>query len=127
MSATIQASWLQSASTAASGSPAQSGASSVASTALVGIDPIRIGLALALCLALGILAILVIRRGQGINRKWLPEEGARHINLVDTARLNTRVTLYLVECGCRIVLVASDGNGVKLLDAYDKLVPESRV
>lgn len=126
MSATIQTSWLRGTSTAAGESPVQLLASPSAGSVFAGVDPLRIGLALVLCIALGILAILVIRRSQGVSRKWLPEKCARRINVVDTARLNTRATLHLVECGSRIVLLACDASGVKLLDAHDKSLPEPR-
>ncbi|MGF6647316.1 flagellar biosynthetic protein FliO [Paraburkholderia sp. GAS82] len=126
MSTPVHASWLQDASLGASAASSGLTASLGSGSAWAGIDLVRTVFALALCLTLGVGAILLIRRGQGAARKPLPGAGARCIHVVDSARLNPRVTLHLVEYGNRTVLLAVDANDIKLLDSHENAVPEPR-
>jgi len=117
VSATVQASWLQGASATLGETSAAQAAALGVGTVLGGIDVVRVGIALACCLVLGIAAIVFLRRSQGIARQRPGAADARRIHVVEKARLDTRATLYLVECDQRTVLLVADANGVKLLDA----------
>lgn len=121
MSSTVQTSWLQVASAAVSGTSENPAQVFGISAAFAGVDIVRVSMALALCLALGIAAIIVLRRGQRTSRMWPGRTGARRIEVVDTARLNARATLYLVEYDQRNVLLVSDASGTRLLDAHDSV------
>jgi flagellar protein FliO/FliZ len=116
MTATVPTSWLHGASGAAAVSPI-SAASTV--NVLSGVDFIRVGIALAFCLALGVIAILVIRRHQRVTGSVSRLPGARRITVAETIRLGPRATLHLVEYDRRVILLASDATGVKMLDAHD--------
>jgi flagellar protein FliO/FliZ len=95
-----------------------------AGVALAGVDMFRVGMALALCLVLAVVAIVIIRRAQGNSSTWRQQTRARRISVVDSIRLNPRATLHLVQCDQRVILLAADAGGVKLLDAHDRPVGE---
>ncbi|OLL30875.1 hypothetical protein BTH42_14975 [Burkholderia sp. SRS-W-2-2016] len=116
MTAPVSASWLQGASDAT----VQPSALSTAGIALAGVDLMRVGIALVLCLALGVAAILVIRRSQRIGGKLSMPGDRQRIAVAATLRLGSRATLHLIEYDSRVVLLASDASGIKLLDARDQ-------
>ncbi|KVC83869.1 hypothetical protein WL40_02090 [Burkholderia ubonensis] len=90
------------------------------------IDVLRIGGALVLCIALGIAAMLVLRRyGFGRAGGLGVPAGRNRLAIVETARLATRATLHLVEYDERRVLVAVDANGITLLDAHSRPASEA--
>lgn len=120
MTVTVQASWFQGASASAGATSAGTATVSGASLAFAGMDMVRVGLALAFCLALGVIVILVLRRSQAASGTWLKPAGTHRIALSDSVRLGSRATLHLVEYDDRVVLLASDASGVKLLDARDR-------
>ncbi|AMM13144.1 hypothetical protein AX768_02480 [Burkholderia sp. PAMC 28687] len=118
MNGTTYASSLQDASQGVS-TPAATLTPSFVSSGLAGVDFFHTVIALVFCLALGVVAILIIRRTQGIASTRAALTGSHRIKVLDNTRLNTRITLHLVECAGRVVLLASDASGIKLLDAND--------
>lgn len=126
MSATAYASSLQDAPQGVSTPAAALTQSFTVSSGLAGVDIFHTGLALVFCLALGVVAIFIIRRSQGVAGTQAAQTGARRINILDHTRLNTRTALHLVECAGRVVLLASDASGIKLLDAHDGKDQEPR-
>ncbi|RZF29073.1 hypothetical protein EVC45_14785 [Paraburkholderia sp. UYCP14C] len=116
MTASTPAAWLQGASDAAAGQQALS----ATGLALAGVDVMRVGIALACCVALGIVAILLLRRSQRIGTGGSWSSGTPRIAAAASLRLGPRVTLHLIEYDSRVVLLASDASGVKLLDAHDR-------
>ncbi|WP_256249333.1 flagellar biosynthetic protein FliO [Burkholderia ubonensis] len=116
---------ISAASCAAAGTPSSS---SIALGPVIGggIDLLRIGGALALCIALGIAAIFVLRRyGFGPTDGRGASAGQKRLTIVETARLATRVTLHVVEYDERRVLLALDANGITLLDAHSRPASET--
>src|SRR5579863_1100922 len=112
---------------------AAAGASSPAALTLTdtlahgGVDPLRVGLALAVCLALGVAAIFFLRRrllAQGGAGLGAARTSAKRLAVVETTRLNARATLYLVDYDGRTVLLVADAGGVKPLDAQSKTLLE---
>jgi len=97
---------------------------SVASATNLGIDWIHVGLAMALCLFLGIAAIVALRKY--FHPHFAPgTPQARRIRILEHARLTPRDTLHLVEYDRRIVMLVSNASGVTLLDAHDRQGTES--
>ncbi|MXN76537.1 hypothetical protein GR157_17565 [Burkholderia sp. 4701] len=90
----------------------------------LGVDWVRVVLALLLCLAIGVVAVLVIRaRTMG----GTPRDSANapRIRVIEHARLSPRVTLHLIEYDQRVVLLMSDANGSRVVDARDQTPSES--
>ncbi|CAD6549128.1 flagellar biosynthetic protein FliO [Paraburkholderia metrosideri] len=116
MSPTVQTSWLHAASAAPAARPVHAASTGIA---LAGVDLVRVGMALAFCLTLGVIAILVIRRSQRVRGSGPRMTGTRRITVAETVRLGPRATLHLVEYDRRVVLLAADATGIKLLDAHD--------
>jgi flagellar biogenesis protein FliO len=84
-----------------------------------GIDPYRIGGALLLCVVLGIVIMLALRRyGFARPGESTGPSARKRLTIVDTARLAPRATLHLIEYDDRRVLVVLHPNGVSLLDAH---------
>ena len=92
--------------------------------ASLGIDWMQVGLATALCLALGIAAIVVLRK-HVYSRFATGAPAARRIRIIEHARLTPRDTLHLVEYDQRVVMLVSNASGVTLLDAHDRDARES--
>ncbi|HEF5875106.1 TPA: flagellar biosynthetic protein FliO [Burkholderia cenocepacia] len=86
-----------------------------------GIDPYRIGGALLLCVVLGTVVMLALRR-YGFARLGgsASPSTRKRLTIVETARLAPRATLHLIEYDNRRVLVVLHANGVSLLDAHTR-------
>lgn len=112
MSASVPASWL----TPTSG---------VTPTSYLGIEWGHVALAILLCVGLGVIAILLLKKRlpNGV-AAGIGAASARRIRIVEHARLAPRTTLHLVEYDHRVVMLVSDTSGVKLLDAHDRPAPE---
>ncbi|HDR9204595.1 hypothetical protein WJ24_26805 [Burkholderia vietnamiensis] len=110
MTAPVPSSWLERAPDAA---PA------VGFFSHLGVEWVRVVLAFMLCVAIGVVAILVIRtrtvRGTPRNSASTPR-----IRVIEHARLSSRVTLHLIEYDQRVVLLMSDANGSRVVDARDQ-------
>lgn len=82
-----------------------------------GIDFLRVGLALAACLAISILAALFLKKrlqGGLVLRKMT---GARRLQLDETLRIGTQADICIVSCDGEELLLVSSPHGVKLLRA----------
>jgi len=90
----------------------------------LGVDWIRVVLALLLCLALGVVAALVIR-ARAVRGTYRDSANASRIRVIEHARLSARATLHLIEYDQRVVLLMSDANGSRVVDARDQSPSES--
>jgi Flagellar biosynthesis protein, FliO len=72
------------------------------------VDFVRLGLALSVCLALGVAVIFLLRRHTPIRR--LPGSSSL-VRVVETVRLGSRCALYVVEFDGQKILLATDANG----------------
>ncbi|KVH79435.1 hypothetical protein WJ42_06155 [Burkholderia cepacia] len=115
MTAPVPASWLERAPDAA---PAAGLFSHL------GVDWVRVVLALLLCLTVGVIAILVIRT-RTVRGTPRDSTSAPRIRVIEHARLSTRATLHLIEYDQRVVLLMSDANGSRVVDARDQSPQES--
>ncbi|MGF6805614.1 flagellar protein FliO/FliZ [Paraburkholderia sp. Clong3] len=116
MTVSTPASWLQGASDATAGQHALS----ATGLALAGVDVMRVGITLVCCIALGIVAILLLRRSHRVGACGSSSSRTPRITAAASLRLGPRTTLHLIEYDSRVVLLASDATGVKLLDARDR-------
>lgn len=92
----------------ASGAPSVVRAQLAGGGAVPEVDTLRLGIALFVCLALGVAVILLMRR-QGPLRR-LPG-GPASVRIVETVRLGPRGTLHVVEFEGQKILLAADANG----------------
>lgn len=84
-----------------------------------GIDLYRIGGALLVCVVLGIVVMLALRRyGGSFPGRRGTQSTRKRLTIVETARLAPRATLHLIEYDERRVLLVLHANGVSLLDAH---------
>lgn len=90
----------------------------------LGVDWARVVLALLLCLALGVVAALVIR-ARTVRGTRHDSANTSRIRVIEHARLSTRATLHLIEYDQRVVLLMSDANGSRVVDARDQSPSES--
>ncbi|MBN3817448.1 hypothetical protein G3N57_12885 [Paraburkholderia sp. Se-20369] len=91
-----------------------------------GIDLYRIGGALLLCVVLGIVVMLALRRyGFARPSGSVAPSARKRLTIVETARLAPRATLHLIEYDERRVLVVLHANGVSLLDAHSRSSSEA--
>ncbi|TKC89452.1 hypothetical protein FAZ69_10995 [Trinickia terrae] len=130
MTASMYASMTSGASAAAGGASPAAALTLSGTLAAGGIDPVRVGLSFAVCIALGIAAILLLRRrllgrqGIGLLQGVRSASAGKRLTVAETARLDARTTLYLVDCDGRTVLLAADATGVKQLDARTRAASE---
>ena len=75
-----------------------------------GIDYLRVILSLVVCLALGIGAAYLLRRLQGHRPSGRP----RQLRVLESIRLDTKTSLYLVQCGTQHKLIASGHHGLNV-------------
>jgi flagellar biogenesis protein FliO len=75
-----------------------------------GIDYLRVILSLAVCLALGIGVAYMLRRLHAHRPSGQP----RQLRVLESIRLDTRTSLYLVQCGNQRKLVASGTHGLNV-------------
>ncbi|KVT06127.1 hypothetical protein WT97_10860 [Burkholderia sp. MSMB1459WGS] len=115
MTTPVPASWLERAPDAA---PA------VSLFSHLGVDWVRVVLALLLCLAIGVVAALVIR-ARSVRGTPRDPGNVPRIRVIEHARLSARATLHLIEYDRRVVLLMSDANGSRVVDARDQLPQES--
>ncbi|KWE78470.1 flagellar biosynthetic protein FliO [Burkholderia territorii] len=115
MTAPVSASWLE---------RAPDATPTASLFAHLGVDWGRVVLALLLCLAIGLVAALVIRarfvRGTPHQSANVPR-----IRVIEHTRLSTRASLHLIEYDQRVVLLMSDANGSRVIDARDQSPQES--
>lgn len=80
-----------------------------------GVDFMRVGLALAACLAVAVAAALLLRkrlRGGPILR---PMRTSRRLQIEESLRVGTQADICIVSCDGEEMLVSSSPHGVKLL------------
>ncbi|SAL10596.1 flagellar biosynthetic protein FliO [Caballeronia telluris] len=78
------------------------------------ISPIRVVAALALCLLMSIVAVILMRRIRMplfISSRTVD----KRIQVLDTVRLNSKTTLHLIQSGDAQILIACDSNGARTL------------
>lgn len=90
----------------------------------LGVDWVRVVLALLLCLAIGVIAILIIRT-RAVRGTPRDSASTPRIRVIEHARLSPRATLHLIEYDQRVVLLMSDANGSHVVDARDQSPSES--
>lgn len=73
------------------------------------VDTLRLGIALFVCLALGVAVILLMRRQSPMRRL---SGSPTSVRIIDTVRLGTRGALYVVEFEGQKILLAADAKGV---------------
>ena len=111
MSASASPAWLQH-------------ASAVEAAGAGGMDFVRIGGALALCLVIGVAVILMLRKASGSRLSFMSDASPRRLRVVETTRLGAKVQLCLIECDGHAVLCAVHPQGVTSLHARIKAEPE---
>ena len=84
-----------------------------------GVSLLRVGFALALCLALAIAGALILkaRTGNGLTLSWpaLARPSSQRLRVVETLGLRNHVDLSIVSCdGCEL-LIATSEKGAQIL------------
>ncbi|GAB5096235.1 MULTISPECIES: flagellar biosynthetic protein FliO [unclassified Caballeronia] len=90
-----------------------------------GVSPLRVVAALASCLLVGIVIIVLMRRSGhfAIARR---SATASHVRILQSVRLNSRTTLYVLAHGDVEIIIASDAGGVKTLHTASSSKQEPR-
>lgn len=88
--------------------PSAAGAQLAGGGAVPEVDVLRLGVALLVCLALGVAVIFLLRRHTPLRR--LPGSSSS-VRIVETVRLGGRSALYVVEFEGQKILLATDANG----------------
>jgi flagellar biogenesis protein FliO len=80
----------------------------------IAIDPWRIVLSLAFCLAVGVAAILYINKRKPLLR-WLKNDAAKRMSVIEVLPLAMRVNLVLVKVDGQDMVFSVDNAGAKLI------------